>query len=273
LEQWDVELRSVPSFEVWTDYKNLEYFQKKRQLSERQVRWAEILARYNFTLRYRPGKEAAVPDALSRREQDMLVDEFDERLVGRYFQLLKARRGRIRVLEGQTKAIQQALGKRADQDRETDDEADKFEALVNPFAENPLRELWEQALQANNRYWLIRQLVKEGARQFPKQWGLPISISECSIDEGGRLCWRDRIWLPFFEPLRTRVIQETHDSTLAGHPGRDLTKFLISRNFMWIGLSQDVRQFIRNCDVCGRTAVWREKKRGLLKPLPIPERI
>jgi hypothetical protein len=43
LEQWDAELRSVPSFEVWTDHKNLEYFQKKRQLSERQVRWAEIL--------------------------------------------------------------------------------------------------------------------------------------------------------------------------------------------------------------------------------------
>jgi hypothetical protein len=90
----------VPLFEVWIDYKNLEYFQKKRQLSERQVRWAEILARYNFTLRYRPSKEAAVLDALLRREQDMLVDEFDERLAGRYFQLLKARRGRIRVLEG-----------------------------------------------------------------------------------------------------------------------------------------------------------------------------
>ncbi len=38
LEQWDAELRSVPSFEVWTDHKNLEYFYKKQQLSERQVR-------------------------------------------------------------------------------------------------------------------------------------------------------------------------------------------------------------------------------------------
>ena len=39
-------------FEVWTDYKNLEYFYKKRQLSERQVRWAEVLACYNFKLAY-----------------------------------------------------------------------------------------------------------------------------------------------------------------------------------------------------------------------------
>lgn len=33
-----------------------------------------------------------------------------------------------------------------------------------------------------------------------------------------------------------------------------------------------VRQFVRNCDVCGRTHVWRDKKRGFLKPLPVPER-
>jgi hypothetical protein len=38
LEHWDSELRSVPSFVIWTDHKNLEYFQKKWQLSERQVR-------------------------------------------------------------------------------------------------------------------------------------------------------------------------------------------------------------------------------------------
>jgi hypothetical protein len=48
---------------------------------------------------------------------------------------------------------------------------------------------------------------------------------------------------------------------------------LLSGLITWPGLSQDVRKFLRNCDVCGRTAVWREKRRGLLKPLPIPERI
>ena len=33
-----------------------------------------------------------------------------------------------------------------------------------------------------------------------------------------------------------------------------------------------VRTFCRNCQVCGRCHVWREKKKGLLLPLPIPER-
>ena len=34
-----------------------------------------------------------------------------------------------------------------------------------------------------------------------------------------------------------------------------------------------VRQFVRNCDVCGRCHLWRDRKKGLLKPLPIPDRI
>ncbi len=38
LKQWDAERQSVLAFEVWTDHKNLEYFYKKQQLSERQVR-------------------------------------------------------------------------------------------------------------------------------------------------------------------------------------------------------------------------------------------
>jgi hypothetical protein len=68
LEEWDAELRSVKSFTVLTDHKNLEYFMKIRRLNERQIRWAEILARYCYKLSYRPGKLASRPDALSRRE-------------------------------------------------------------------------------------------------------------------------------------------------------------------------------------------------------------
>ena len=274
LDQWDAELRSVSKFEVWTDHKNLEYFGKKRQLTERQVRWAEKLARYNFSMTYRPGKQGVVPDALSRREQDLPADSRDERLSGRCFQLLeRGKKDSLRLVVRQTTRVNAGFVTAGDQDGELDDLADKSDPPDNPFNESPLKVLWEEGLRANNRYWLLRRLVQEGARQLPPQWGLPISISECSIDEGRRLCWRGRVWLPHSEPLRTRVIQETHDSTLAGHPGRDLTKSLISRKFTWPGLSQDVRRFLRNCDVCGRTAVWREKRRGLLKPLPIPDRM
>jgi hypothetical protein len=89
LEEWDAELRSVKSFKVITDHKNLEYFMKPKMLSERQVRWAAMLSRFNMEILYRPGKQNVRADALSRREQDLPEDADDERLRKRIIQVLK----------------------------------------------------------------------------------------------------------------------------------------------------------------------------------------
>ena len=80
------------------------------------------------------------------------------------------------------------------------------------------------------------------------------------------------MWIPAYEPLRTKLIQMIHDSKLTGHPGRDTLQSLIARNWTWPGLSQDVRQFVRSCQLCRQAVNWREAKSGLLKPLPIPDR-
>ncbi len=48
------------------------------------MRWADVLAEFNFELQYRPGKQAVRPDALSRREQDMPQDNSDERISHRF---------------------------------------------------------------------------------------------------------------------------------------------------------------------------------------------
>jgi len=128
----------------------------------------------------------------------MPADEFDERLAGCCFQLLKPQKSRVLVYRAQIRALQRTIEPRTkvnarfvkagDQDRDNDDQADKSDPPENPFADGRLKDLWDQGLEANNRYWLIRQLVRDGERQLLPQWGLPISITECSIDEGKRLC-------------------------------------------------------------------------------------
>ncbi|KAM4057637.1 reverse transcriptase (RNA-dependent DNA polymerase) [Hirsutella rhossiliensis] len=250
LEHWDAELRSVKSFTVLTDHLNLRYFTKKQQLSERQARWAETLSRYSFTIKHRPGKEAVVPDTLSRREQDMPHSAEDDRLQGRRVQLLQRNKG------GLVTKVKSGYVTKGDTDQPDDATTDQDDSIENPFSDPELQKLWDEGVK-HNRYWLI-QAVQQGERRLPSHWGLPVMLSECSIDDGQRLCWRERIWVPNHEPLRTRLMQETHDSTLAGHPGRDMLKSLLSRKFYWPGLDSDVRQF---------------KRRGLLKPLPIPDRI
>ena len=52
---------------VYTDHKNLAQFTTTKTLNKRQVRWAEFLAEFDFTIQYRKGSENGRADALSRR--------------------------------------------------------------------------------------------------------------------------------------------------------------------------------------------------------------
>ena len=72
MEEWWGELKSVKDpFTVLTDYKNLIYFTTTKELNRQQVRWAETLATYNFTISYVKGPENARADALSRKPEYM----------------------------------------------------------------------------------------------------------------------------------------------------------------------------------------------------------
>ncbi|KAI0993792.1 hypothetical protein K3495_g14392 [Podosphaera aphanis] len=149
--------------------------------------------------------------------------------------------------------------------------------LVCPFQDDEqLKGLWTTALQSKEvieKYLKAYPAVQNQLHQFPTELNLRLATGECSISDNQFLQYRERIWLPNYEPLTTAIIQKTHDSFLSGHPGRDSTIALVARKFFGPGLNQDVRKFVKNCDVCGRTTIWRDKKRGLLKPLPVPNQI
>ncbi|CCE29272.1 uncharacterized protein CPUR_02965 [Claviceps purpurea 20.1] len=86
------ELRSCrKKFTILSDHRNLQYFMTTRMLSERQVRWAEELSYYNFTVKFRAGKDSEKPNFPSRRDQVMPKDASDERLSKRKFQLIRDR--------------------------------------------------------------------------------------------------------------------------------------------------------------------------------------
>jgi len=68
LESWRHLLEGVQfKFEIWTDYKNLEYFMKAQKLNQRQAQWALYLSRFDFTLKHVPGMRMGKADGLSRR--------------------------------------------------------------------------------------------------------------------------------------------------------------------------------------------------------------
>lgn len=69
LQEWRAELEGLrlrKRFDVYTDHRALEYFMTTKKLNARQARWAEFLSRFYFLIRYRPGRENTLADALSR---------------------------------------------------------------------------------------------------------------------------------------------------------------------------------------------------------------
>lgn len=256
LKEWRAELRMVKEFKILTDHKNLRYFYKAQLLSERQMRWTDLLSTFNFTLEYRPGKNADQPDALSRREQDMPTGIHDERLNFR-FRTLFNNNHKVSTVSHLTAATTEL----------------DFESPQSLFQEEELQQLWELARKSDTIYQQISQSVANGTRRLATEIKVQTSIAECHLDDRGLLCFRNRVWIPDSEPLKTKIIQNIHDSHITGHPGREATYAILSRRFFWPGAAKDVRRFLRNCTMCGRSTIWREKKHGLLKPMPIPERI
>src|SRR3954463_12436004 len=66
LKTWRVYLLGN-HFKIWTDHATLKFFQTQPRLSPKQARWSEYLEEYNHEIKYLPGKENHVADALSRR--------------------------------------------------------------------------------------------------------------------------------------------------------------------------------------------------------------
>jgi len=153
----------------------------------------------------------------------------------------------------------------------TEDEDHDLPARV-PRGASDLENLWQEARQADKTYERMVKSVQEKKRTFPAILRLKVSISECSLTPAGHLMFRERLWVPDSEKLRTKIVQDTHDSRACGHPGRDNTGAILARQFFWPKMYEYVRKFVRNCDACGASNSWKDRRQGFLKPLPIPDR-
>ena len=68
LENWKHLLESAKyKFEIWTDYKNLEYLMKAQKLDQRQAHWVLYLLRFKFISKHVLGTKMGKIDRLSRR--------------------------------------------------------------------------------------------------------------------------------------------------------------------------------------------------------------
>jgi hypothetical protein len=91
------------------------------------------------------------------------------------------------------------------------------------------------------------------------------------MNDNGLWHFRDRIYVPMIPELRRKIVEQHHNSWIAGHAGRWKTLELVSRSYWWPNMSRYIGQYCKACDMCLHTKAQRHKPFGKLHPLPIPE--
>ena len=90
------------------------------------------------------------------------------------------------------------------------------------------------------------------------------------FDEEEGLWYLDhRVVVPAGE-VRERILQESHDAPYRGHVGKTKSLQLVTRNYWWPHLRQDVTNYVLHCPLCQRNKGRTMKQAGLLQPLPVP---
>jgi hypothetical protein len=236
---WRSELQGSPyRINIYTNHKALEYFMTTKQLNSRQARWAELLAKYSFIIMYRPGKENAKADILSRREQDLDPS------------------GALKAYL-RTKALLQP-----DQVDPQIRDTMEIHALDEIIHESTL--LVDRLLTANrtaSSLQALRKQAERGEEGFSLADGLPLYNRRLVVLTD----WTD-------DALIADLIREAHNQISSAHPGQAKTTRILAQKYYWKGLPASVAQYVRNCHACKRSHVPRDRTPGLLHPLPVPER-
>jgi hypothetical protein len=240
LEKWRQFLQgSKYKTTIFSHHQNLSYFTKKVTLNRRQARWALQLRGNDFGIVYRKGSMNQKADILSRCPA-------------------------YTFKEGGTTAISTEPLLGPDQWLEIgamEIEDDDFQEICIGAMEVELllpeqkQKIMDDAA-LNESYRSICKLVTKG-NNADENYQI--------IDD--LLCWKGRLYAP--ERTRKRIIKSEHDSKIAGHFGRDRTLELVSRNFYWPKMEDDIRKYCNKCDNCQRTKSPRHVKHGLLHPLEL----
>jgi len=207
--------------------------------NQRQVRWSEFLTRFDYKIVYRPGKANGKADALTRRPGD-LPEGVDERLENMEQVVLKPQN-----LPEQLRLL-----------------ADSPPVQGRPS----ISDLMTEAYQTDPLPGKILEAIRTNS-------GLQeITVAECTEKEGW-LRYRGSLYVPDSDELRLCIIQEHHDTALAGHPGRAKTFNLLDQGYYWKEMGRDVDRYVQNCHDCQQSQSSWYSTIGVIRPFSVPDKL
>jgi hypothetical protein len=257
LEEWRPKLQGTNEpFGILIDHKNLKYFIIIKSLNQKQVRWLEFFAGFNFKITYRPKNKAIRPDAFSRRTQDCPNKANPEN------DRIKNRERRILGPEAFDSAILTELFN-------NDNLIAAPAKLILPDNETSFNELIDRAYFYNNTaQTAIIALKNPFFRQWPKfiRAEIGFAMNNCKICEN-RIYYRNRLFIPENTELKMQIIYRTYNSETRGHPGRIKTTELVSKSYFWPKMTYDIQNYVKSCHLCKRVKAFRSAPPGYFRSL------
>ena len=267
-----------------SDHKPLIYLNGKAELGMRLSRWMEELCDLTFEIGYVKGKDNAVADALSRRSDHEPADGAAHEPSVLKVKLLAlsdsdsagqspATHQRVTRKRPETHAGVKAgwrvngdwMRSAAESLAAVRRAAAADEHASEPAVEQKKSELQVESLLADARRAATsddsyKQLLQGDDKRdgLQRRDGLVYSRSGA-------------VYVPNDRRLRTRLLELAHDAV--GHFGRARTIERLSRHCVWTGMTKEVEDYCRSCAVCCANKAPNDLPAGLLRPLPIPERV
>ncbi|KAG3096164.1 hypothetical protein PI125_g16049 [Phytophthora idaei] len=208
LAKFRVYLLGSGPFVVYTDHASLRTAVKSPHISQRMARWLSFFAEYDFRVEYKPGRLNVVADALSHRP-DYAVKTADANRIG-----VESVSAPSSSLIDDVKAAYAS-----------DADAKQLLSYASAPSDEARRKLAPHLRARAHRY-----RVHEGLLLYS-------AVDDDVI----------RIVVPNDYDLRMRIMYEYHDAPTAGHPGREKTYVLLTRDFYWNHQYKWVRKYVRTC--------------------------
>ena len=92
---------------------------------------------------------------------------------------------------------------------------------------------------------------------------LTYSVIENDEDE-------ERICIPNGE-IKSKILNDYHNSVVAGHMGYLRTYEVIHRHFYWPKMFKEIKNYIARCEECQKNKSTNQAPQGYLQPIPLPK--
>jgi hypothetical protein len=113
-------------------------------------------------------------------------------------------------------------------------------------------------------YKEVKDFIEQNTMMVPKFEGF-------TVDNDGLLRFKNQIYIPPNDELRSLILNEAHRAMYMAHPGVTKMKADLKPLLFWKGIKADIVNYVARCLECQQVKAEHRHLAGLLQPHTIPE--